>query len=352
MKNILKNTLLLILTFGWMINAHGQTWSSANINQSTYRNGNVGIGVTNPQAKLQISRTQDGTVVISDPDNPNQEIPTSSTPHLRFNTFVQEGGVTVGSSVWDIDAPGSLNFNYVTDPNEPISPAMSLSQSGGLTVHGNSLTVGNTNIKMSTGAGTSIAGAEAYHIGFGVNHAIGGNVGTYFNFGGQGKGGAVIQGDANGNLLFFSKDNSGGSSIGAYSNENFVKMIIGPDGKVKIGATDSPDFSDSNFDYKLYVNGGILSKEIKVRTDWADYVLEKDYQLLSLREVEAHIQKEGHLHNTPSAKEIQENGMNVGETTTNQQEKIEELFLHLIQMEKRIIELEKENKELKKIINQ
>lgn len=65
--------------------------------------------------------------------------------------------------------------------------------------------------------------------------------------------------------------------------------------------------------------------------------------MLTLKEVENHIQEKGHLHNTPFAKEIQKNGLNVREITTNQQEKIEELFLHLIEMEKRIAELEKEN---------
>lgn len=44
-------------------------------------------------------------------------------------------------------------------------------------------------------------------------------------------------------------------------------------------------------------------------------------------------------------------GLELGKITTNQQEKIEELFLHLIEMEKRVEELEKENKILKEKIS-
>jgi TolA-binding protein len=66
-----------------------------------------------------------------------------------------------------------------------------------------------------------------------------------------------------------------------------------------------------------------------------------------LEKVEDFINKKGHLPNTPSAEEIQNEGLELGKITTNQQEKIEELFLHLIEMEKRISELEKENQELK-----
>lgn len=63
--------------------------------------------------------------------------------------------------------------------------------------------------------------------------------------------------------------------------------------------------------------------------------------------MEDFIAENGHLPNTPSAKEIQRNGLNLGEITTNQQAKIEELFLHMIDMEKRLEKLEDKNKELR-----
>ncbi|MDQ5930156.1 MAG: hypothetical protein QG594_1943, partial [Bacteroidota bacterium] len=47
-----------------------------------------------------------------------------------------------------------------------------------------------------------------------------------------------------------------------------------------------------------------------------------------------------HLPNVPSAKEIKENGIELGEMSKIQQEKIEELMLYILQQNKRIEALE------------
>lgn len=100
-------------------------------------------------------------------------------------------------------------------------------------------------------------------------------------------------------------------------------------GLVLLGTTSSPKMITAKGEkYRLYVNGGALFNEVKVETGWADYVFQEDYELTSLEEVEAQIERTGHLHNTPSAKEIAENGgVELGSMTVNQQEKIEEIFL-------------------------
>jgi len=113
-----------------------------------------------------------------------------------------------------------------------------------------------------------------------------------------------------------------------------------------------------NFDndsYKLYVKNGIKTEEVKVElcAGWCDYVFSPSYSLTALSEVESHILQHGHLHNMPSEKElIAAGGFKVGEMTTMQQEKIEEIFLHLIQLNKRIEALEQENRQLKAILGQ
>jgi hypothetical protein len=88
--------------------------------------------------------------------------------------------------------------------------------------------------------------------------------------------------------------------------------------------------------YKLFVKGGILTEEIRVAlaSTWADYVFNKDYKLPTLAAVEKQIQNHGHLFNVPSAKEIAENGVELGEMAKIQQEKIEELTLYIIQQNK------------------
>ncbi|MEN9609694.1 MAG: hypothetical protein RLZZ628_508 [Bacteroidota bacterium] len=101
--------------------------------------------------------------------------------------------------------------------------------------------------------------------------------------------------------------------------------------------------------YTLYVRQGIVTEKIKVANvaNWPDYVFRKGYPLLTLSQVDTFIQAKGHLPNTPSAEVIENQGLELGATAKNHQEKIEELFLHLIEMEKRLRALETENARLK-----
>jgi hypothetical protein len=121
-------------------------------------------------------------------------------------------------------------------------------------------------------------------------------------------------------------------------------------GKVSIGtANTQPDQNLDGGNYLLFVKGGTLSEEVTVRSGWADYVFGNDYHLLPLEKVEQHIETYGHLHNTPSAADL--NGMvNLGDAAVQQQEKIEEIYLHLIEMNKEVKALRTENERLKQEI--
>lgn len=88
---------------------------------------------------------------------------------------------------------------------------------------------------------------------------------------------------------------------------------------------------------KLSVNGKIRAKEIKVETaNWPDYVFEDEYKLKKLEEVEEFIKLNKHLPDIPSAKEAEENGINLGELNAKLLKKVEELTLHLIEKDKEI----------------
>lgn len=116
------------------------------------------------------------------------------------------------------------------------------------------------------------------------------------------------------------------------------------DGRMKIGAPDFP--TDAAFD--LAVGGGIMAEEVFVQLQpWPDYVFEKGYELKPLAEVEAFIQQEKHLPGVAPAAEIESKGLNLGEMQKTQMEKIEEIYLHLIALEKRVQQLEAENAALK-----
>lgn len=99
--------------------------------------------------------------------------------------------------------------------------------------------------------------------------------------------------------------------------------------------------------WKLSVNGNIRAKEIKVETGWSDFVFEKKYKLPTLTEVENHIKDKGHLKDIPSAKEVEKNGIFLGEMNSKLLQKIEELTLYTIQQEKRLNSVEFKNEKLK-----
>jgi len=112
-------------------------------------------------------------------------------------------------------------------------------------------------------------------------------------------------------------------------------LFLKDNGNVGIGTKDAK--------YKLSVEGRIGARGITVElTSWADYVFEKAYKLLPLNEVEQFIKVNGHLPDVPSAKEIEEKGLDLGETNKILMQKVEELTLHLIAQEKRIVALENE----------
>jgi len=116
----------------------------------------------------------------------------------------------------------------------------------------------------------------------------------------------------------------------------YPHLVVQSNGKVGIG---TEKFGSE----RLAVNGSIHSREVRVDlTNWPDYVFEKSYQLSDLNELEAFIVKYQHLPEIPSAKEVSANGINLGEMNAKLLKKIEELTLLLINQNKRLEKLEKQ----------
>jgi hypothetical protein len=104
----------------------------------------------------------------------------------------------------------------------------------------------------------------------------------------------------------------------------------------------------SNTAYKLDVVGKIRADEIVVNTTGADYVFDRDYKLLSLKELEEYIKQNRCLPDIKSASEMQLKGVPVSELQTKLLQKIEELTLYTIRQEKEIDELRKQIQEMKR----
>jgi len=107
-------------------------------------------------------------------------------------------------------------------------------------------------------------------------------------------------------------------------------MRITSTGNVSIGTTD-PGI------YKFGVNGTIHSKAVVVDLNgWTDYVFKPTYNLRPLSEVKTYIDKNHHLPDIPSEKEVVEKGLDLGIMNKLLTKKVEELTLYLIEKDKMI----------------
>ncbi|MDF1697543.1 MAG: hypothetical protein P1U56_16990 [Saprospiraceae bacterium] len=120
------------------------------------------------------------------------------------------------------------------------------------------------------------------------------------------------------------------------SDDTQTRMLIDGAGNISMG-TETPATG-----HKLSVDGKIACEEVRVELSdsWPDYVFSQSYNLPTLGEVRSHITEKGHLPGIPSAREVEENGLVVGEMQRNMMEKIEELTLYILQQDERIKKLE------------
>lgn len=114
-------------------------------------------------------------------------------------------------------------------------------------------------------------------------------------------------------------------------------------GNVLIGKT-----SQTNTSYKLDVNGNIRANQVTVNATGADYVFNPNYNLPSLDSLSEYIRVHHHLSGIPSAKEMQKDGMNVGEAYTKLLQKVEEMTIYLVKLQNEVNELKTENNLLRK----
>jgi hypothetical protein len=281
-------------------------WTTTGSNIS-YAAGNVGIGTSTPIGKLDIN---------------------AAGVQLRLS------GGTVAGGVWT----SATEHLYLADWNTGTKGLLINMTSGnigiGTTSPSEKLEVnGNVNVGLSTGATT----------GYGSRLNLRGLI-------------------DDGDPIWMSRYNAGpnqtelrvniGDDVGgedAFTVGNFFYgdgqwktfMKVQNNGNVGIG-TAAPDAA-------LTVKGTIHTNEVKVdlNVPGPDYVFEKGYPLMSLEETKAYIDANKHLPEVPSAKEMEKNGVQLGEMNLLLLKKLEELTLHLIEQQKtnqyqakKIVELE------------
>ncbi len=280
---------------------------------------NVGIGTSNPSEKLDVYgniSTNDGDIILA-----NSTINQEDSGTIRWNEYDNGNPNKSGAFIRYNGNNNYLQFltNNETTDYEHIriyrGGHVSFQQTSGnvgigtstpehkLTLNGGMFSIGDggSGIPFKIWAGSS-GSNNHLRIGSDVGHYGDGVVELYQNY-------------------------SGGSG------QNPGKLVV--NGNMGIGT--------KNPDARLAVNGDIHAKEVKVDlVGWPDYVFNKDHELPTLEEVETHIKEKGHLQDIPSAQEVAENGIQLGEMNAKLLQKIEELMLYTIAQQKEIQKLKEE----------
>ncbi len=162
-----------------------------------------------------------------------------------------------------------------------------------------------------------------------------GNGANYLRFGHDGTNAFIQSGGGQSAQLHV---NMGNPKTVQFGGDILVADHIG------VGTT---NFFEGAREYKFAVNGDIRAKAAHIYPAWADYVFEKNYDLMPLTELEHFIAANGHLPNVPTTAEVAIDGIDIGEMQAKTLEKIEELTLYLLEMKRENEVLRMEVEQLK-----
>lgn len=148
-------------------------------------------------------------------------------------------------------------------------------------------------------------------------------------------------------------DSLSGSSIDIEFEENGITSLsFGSDttmvftGQLQLGDSTATG-------YDIVVGGAMISESMvmKLESTWPDYVFSEEYKLPSLASIQAYIEEHKHLPGLPSAKNVDQTGLNIAETNRILLEKVEELTLHLLELKNEINAINIQNAKLNWEIN-
>ncbi len=286
----------------------------------------VGIGTNLPQYKLHV--LGQGHFY-----NANR---ISFTTGEQGGQYFGGGSLSVSSQNLD-NYPAGIENNYLSFDGRNIQAFVRSMDDGSVSDYAGSVVLNP--IDGNVGIGTNYAPNRKLEIYKGRILFTGAQDAANFVYGG------IEFTNAAGNSLRGFVGMAGDDLIGfyGYTGGGFGLLMHVPTGNVSIGTVTGAT------GYKLSVGGKIMAEEIRVQSkaSWPDYVFKPGYPLTPLSTLEKQINVLGHLPNMPDAGTIEKEGISLGDMQTRMMEKIEELTLYIIQVDKDNKLLKEEIKALK-----
>jgi Uncharacterized archaeal coiled-coil protein len=323
----MKTKLFLLITgFSLSVFVNAQTLFVPNSTNGIGASGNdnVGIGTSTPGEKLEVGGVM-RTV--------NKDSPGATWDNLSFwsdgeNSYIYANGDEKGLHI-----KSNVGGKILLESNVGIGTS---SPDAKLEIKGNGIVPSNSQYKGDlivdgisySGSNQTPSWLESQNGGFELTSS------SYSN----GFGWRFITGDLGNGFTPLVLQSRANSSVW------LTNLVINNSGSVGIGTT-TPD-------QKLTVKGKIHAEEVIVdlNVPAADYVFAKDYSLMPLHKVEQYVKTNSHLPDVPSATEIKDKGLSVGEMQNKLLQKIEELTLYAIEQNKQISQqnqkLDQQNREM------
>lgn len=314
---------------------NAQQWGGvSNQTGNIYRSGKVGIGTTNPLATLHVNGDvrgdQNGALRISTgsgyvdigPKNTSFAHLLTDRPNFIFN-----------KSIYSLGSFSSYSTNNLNLQTNGVNRMTILTSNG-------NVGVGTANPQTTLHVNGDVRGNQS-----GALRINSGN--GYIDVGPRNTGWAHIYTDRS--KFIFNKSVYTFGGFSSYSTRNLYLQTNGSTRMTIQKSNGNVGINTTTPDYRLDVNGIIRAKEVRVQTGWSDHVFLPEYDLPTLNEEDQFIKENGHLIGFESEKDMG-GEVQLADVTNRQQETIEKLMLHTIEMDKRMNQLETENIELKKLI--
>jgi hypothetical protein len=321
-----KKLMIALLALGAYFSGNAQTWTpnTLNLTDAISRTGALTINSPTTTNTLtlnnsSISASNFLTGMYVGGTGPSYSLTPTGLTFLRTQYQGPTSSTTISCGLININAAGtnlntftcgSTGGTYLSIDGYGNLTSRGIASVGGLTTTAGSVSIyGGLNIGLAGGAAL---GYGTNYIGFQALRNVAAGTWSVASDGAH-NGGGIMYSTVFGDMVF--------SPVATNTTGTVAQTLT--DAQVAANAT-----------VRITPNT-LYAKEVQVQSSvWADFVFKKDYKLRSLKDVETYINANSHLPEVPSEAEVKEKGINVSAMNALLMQKVEELTLYMIQLQK------------------